>query len=40
MDEIRFTLNLVKFIHKVAGEGKSFRKSFSGKIAVITPYKA
>ena len=40
MDEIRFTLNLVKFIHQVAGEGKSFHQSLSGKIAIVTPYKA
>ena len=40
MDEIRFTLALVKFIHNAAGCGRSFAKSLAGKIAIITPYKA
>ena len=40
MDEIRFTLALVKFIHNAAGCGRTFAKSLAGKIAIITPYKA
>mmetsp|Transcript_1814 Transcript_1814/g.2599 ORF Transcript_1814/g.2599 Transcript_1814/m.2599 type:complete len:199 (+) Transcript_1814:2964-3560(+) len=40
MDEIRFTLNLVRFIALTVGKGRSFHQSLAGKIAVITPYKA
>ena len=40
LKEVKFTLNLVRFIHKVASEGRSFANSLSGKIAIVTPYKA
>ena len=40
MDEIKFTLNLVRFILKKAGQGRPFSKCLAGKIAVVTPYKA
>jgi len=39
-DEIKFTLNLVRFIHKTVSQGRPYNKSLSGKIAIITPYKA
>ena len=40
MDEIRFTMNLVRFIFKVSREGRSYAQSLAGKIAIVTPYKA
>ena len=39
-DEIKFTLQLVRFIHKTVGRGLRFDKVLGGKIAIITPYKA
>ena len=39
MDEVRFTLNLIKFIVQAASGGHGFR-ALAGKIAVVTPYKA
>ena len=39
MDEVNFTLNLVKFIMQASTGGRGFR-ALAGKIAVVTPYKA
>lgn len=39
MDEVVFTLNLVKFIMQACTGGRGFR-ALAGKIAVVTPYKA
>ena len=38
-DEVKFTLNLVKYIVLAATSGRGFR-DLAGKIGVVTPYKA